>query len=306
MTNTMFQPLGFEQSSVITSLGKMVYYTNTGSLWQGDEKANDAETVVFLHGFGGGSSAYEWSKVYPAFAAKYRVLAPDLIGWGKSEHPERNYQIEDYLTTIREFFQQTCQEPVVAIASSLTAAFTIRIAIAHPELFKSLILVTPAGLSDFGENYTRSIFAQIVSVPLIDRLLYSTGIANSGGIRSFLEQRQFAQANRVSDEIVEAYLQSAQQPNAEYAALSFVRGDLCFDLSLYIQQLTTPTAIIWGQKSQFTGPEIGRRLAQQNSQAIKVFQELDNVGLTPQLELPAVTIGLIKKFLPVLNIAGDR
>lgn len=26
------------------------------------------ETLVFLHGFGGGSSAYKWSKVYPAFA----------------------------------------------------------------------------------------------------------------------------------------------------------------------------------------------------------------------------------------------
>ena len=51
---------------------------------------------------------------------------------------------------------------------------------------------------------------------------------------------------RVYPEIVEAYLQSAQQENAEYAALSFVQGDLCFDLPQYIEQLTVPTAIIWG------------------------------------------------------------
>ncbi|RCJ39205.1 alpha/beta hydrolase [Nostoc minutum NIES-26] len=307
----MFQPQGFEQRSIITSLGKMAYYTATGSLWQNDAMSNDKpqsvyanrekETLVFLHGFGGGSSAYEWSKVYPAFAAEYRVLAPDLIGWGKSEHPTRTYQIEDYLTTIREFFEQTCTGPVTAIASSLTAAFTIRVAIAHPNLFKSLILITPAGLSDFGEDYSRSFFAQVVKVPIVDRLLYSTGVATTNGIRSFLEQRQFAQPNRIYDEIVEAYLQSAQQPNSEYAALSFVRGDLCFDLSLYIQQLTTPTAIIWGQKSEFTGPEIGRRLAQKNPEAIRVFQQLEDVGLTPQLELPAVTIGLIRRFLPLLN-----
>ena len=298
----MFQPQGFEQRSIITSLGKMAYYTATGSPWQNEAIAKgEKETLVFLHAFGGGSSAYEWSKVYPAFAAEYRILAPDLIGWGRSEHPARNYQIDDYLTTIREFFQQTCTGPVTAIASSLTAAFIIRVAIAHPELFKSLILVTPAGLSDFGENYSRSFFAQIVSIPFVDRLLYSTGVATSNGIRSFLEQRQFAQPNRIYDEIVEAYLQSAQQPNAEYAALSFVRGDLCFDLSLYIQQLTTPTAIIWGQKSEFTGPEIGRRLAQNNPQAIRIFQQLENVGLTPQLELPAVTIGLIRQVLPLLN-----
>ncbi|MEH2136094.1 alpha/beta fold hydrolase [Nostoc sp.] len=298
----MFQPLGFEQRSINTSLGRMVYYTASGSLWQDNITAkDDRETLVFLHGFGGGSSAYEWSKVYPAFAAEYRVIAPDLLGWGRSEHPERNYNIDDYLTTIREFIEQTCTGPVTAIASSLTAAFTIRVAAAHPDLFKSLIFTTPAGLSDFGENYSRSFFAQLVSVPIVDRLIYSTGVATSGGIRSFLEQRQFAKANRVYEEIVDAYLQSAQQPNAEYAALSFVRGDLCFDLSLYIQQLTTPTAMIWGQKSEFTGPSIGRRLAEMNPQAIQFFQELEDVGLTPQLEVPAVTIGLIRQFLPLLN-----
>ncbi|MDH6099371.1 alpha/beta hydrolase [Anabaenopsis sp. FSS-46] len=297
----MFQPQGFEQRSIMTSLGKMVYYTATSSPWQNGTATDEQETLVFLHGFGGGSSAYEWSKVYPAFAAEYRILAPDLIGWGRSEHPARNYMIDDYLTTIREFLQQTCTGPVRVIASSLTAAFTIRVAIAHPDLFRSLILVTPAGLSDFGQDYSRSIFAQVVSVPMIDRLLYSTGIATSAGIRNFLEQRQFAQSHRIYEEIVEAYLESAQQPNAEYAALSFVRGDLCFDLSLYIQQLTTPTGIIWGQKSQFTGPEIGRRLAQKNPQAIRVFQPLENVGLTPQLEVPAVTIGLIRRFFTLLN-----
>jgi pimeloyl-ACP methyl ester carboxylesterase len=297
----MFQPLGFEQRSVITSLGRIVYYTNTGSLWQDDIAQDARETLVFLHGFGGGSSAYEWSKVYPAFASEYRVIAPDLLGWGRSEHLARNYQIEDYLTTIQEFLQQTCTTPVSAIASSLTAAIVIRLAIAHPNLFKSLILTTPAGLSDFGEDYSRSFFAQLASVPIVDRFLYSTGVATSNGIRTFLEQRQFAQPSRVYQEIVDAYLESAQQPNAEYTALSFVRGDLCFDLSLYIQQLTTPTAIIWGQKSQFTGPEIGRRLADLNPQAIRVFQHLEDVGLTPQLELPAVTVGLIRSFLPLLN-----
>ena len=254
-----------------------------------------------MHGFGGGSSAYEWSKVYPAFAAEYRIIAPDLIGWGRSEHPARNYSIEDYLTSITQFLEQTCNGAIRVIASSLTAAFTIRVAIARPELFKSLILTTPAGLSDFGENYTRSFFAQIISVPILDRLLYSTGVANSNGIRSFLEQRQFARPNRIYQEIVDAYLESACVPNAEYAALSFVRGDLCFDLSLYIPQLTVPTAIIWGQKSQFTSPEIGRRFAAINPQAIKIFQPLEEVGLTPQLELSAVTIGLIRQFFPLLT-----
>ncbi len=168
-------------------------------------------------------------------------------------------------------------------------------------MFKSLILVTPAGLAEFGEDYSRSFSAQIINIPYLDRLLYMTGVATGFGIRSYLEQRQFARPERVYPEIVEAYLQSAQQPNAEYAALSFVRGDLSFDLSQYITQLTVPTAILWGQRSQFTGPEVGRHLAEMNPQAIRIFYQLNDVGFTPQLELPAVTIGLIRKFLPLLE-----
>ena len=299
----MLVPLGFGQRSIVTSLGRMVYYTAEKTPWIGLPTSNSENkpSLVFLHGFGGGSSAYEWSKVYPAFAAEYRTLAPDLIGWGRSEHPPRNYQVNDYITTLIEFLEKTCDSPTDVIASSLTGAIAIRAAIARPDLFKSLILTTPSGLSDFGQNYRNSFFAQLVNTPILDRLLYSTGIATDGGIRSFLEQRQFADSRRVYQEIVDAYLASALEPNAEYAALSFVRGDLCFDLSLYITQLTTPTAIIWGEKSQFTSPDIGQRLANLNPEAIKVFQSLENVGLTPQLEIPAVTIGLIRQYLKLLS-----
>jgi pimeloyl-ACP methyl ester carboxylesterase len=295
----MINPLGTEQLSLGTTLGTMVYYSPNQPPWP-QIKPDLRPTLVFLHGFGGGSSAYEWSKVYPAFASDYRVIAPDLIGWGRSEHPERNYTDIDYIDSIIEFIEKIASEPVIVIASSLTAALTIRAAIQRPELFKALVLTTPAGLSDFAEDYRRSIFAQIISVPFLDQFFYSAGLATSNGILNFLQTRQFAQPKRVYPEIVDAYLKSAQQPNAQYAALSFVRGDLCFDLSRYITQLTTPTAILWGQQSQFTSPEIGKRLAAMNPEAIKIFQEIPEVGLTPQLELPAVTIGLIRDFLPKL------
>lgn len=299
----MFQPRGFDQRSVVTSLGRMVYYTaeKLPGLSIEAPSTQDLPPLVFLHGFGGGSSAYEWSKVYPAFAGEYRILAPDLIGWGRSEHPAREYSINDYITTIVEFLEQTCEAATPVVASSLTAAFAIRAAIQQPERFKSLILTTPSGLSDFGENYRNSFFAQLVKTPILDRVIYTTGVANSMGIRSFLEERQFANPNLIYPEIIEAYLESALQPNAEYAALSFVRGDLCFDLSLYMDQLTTPTAIIWGDKSEFTRPEVGQRLANLNPQAVKVFQRLENVGLTPQLEEPYTMIALIRYLLKALS-----
>jgi pimeloyl-ACP methyl ester carboxylesterase len=294
----MFIPPGFCQQSVDTSLGRMVYYLPEAML-----ATEDSPSLVFLHGFGGGSSAYEWSKVYPAFAFSHRVLAPDLIGWGRSDHPARNYRVADYVTSIIEFLERTCSAPVPVVASSLTAAIAIKAAIARPDLFQSLILTIPSGLADFGKDYRQNnVFASLVSTPFLDRLIYSVGIATREGIRNFLEQRQFARPERIFPEIVEAYLESAQQPNAEYAALSFVRGDLCFDLALEMPQLTVPTAIIWGAQSQFTSVEMGKRLADLNPRAVRVFQVLEDVGLTPQLEEPAVAIALIQRDLTLLVV----
>ena len=295
----MIEPIGVERNSVVTSLGTMVYYSPTKFPWVNETEMleSDRSTLLFLHGFGGGSSAYEWSKVYPAFAREYRVLAPDLLGWGRSDHPERQYSPHDYITTILEFIEKTCVQSPIVVASSLTAGLTIRAAIEQPDCFQSLILCAPTGLSDFGEDYRSNFFAQIASIPVLDKLIYSMGIANMTGIMNFLETRQFAQSNRIYSEIAEAYLESASDPNAEYAALSFVRGDLCFDLARYLPQLTIPTAIFWGKESQLTGPELGKRLAALNPEQIKTFIELEDVGLTPQLELPAVTIAILQQCL---------
>lgn len=56
-------------------------------------------------------------------------------------------------------------------------------------------------------------------------------------------------------------------------------------------------AIIWSKGREFTSPNIGRKLAEINPQAIRYCYYLDDVGFTPSLEQPAVTIGLICKFL---------
>jgi len=293
----MLIPPGFCQQSVETSLGRMMYYLPEATL-----ATENPSELVFLHGFGGGSSAYEWSKVYPAFVFSHRVLAPDLIGWGRSDHPARSYRVEDYVTSITEFLERTCTSPVSVVASSLTGAIAVKVAIARPDLFQCLILTTPSGLADFGKDYSQNLFAKLVKTPFLDRLIYSVGIATREGIRNFLEQRQFARPERIFPEIVEAYLESAQQPNAEYAALSFVRGDLCFDLALDIPQLTVPTAIIWGAQAQFTSAETGKRLADLNPRAVRAFQLLEDVGLTPQLEEPAVAIALIQRYLSLLLV----
>ena len=293
-----FHPPGFGQKVVNTSLGSMVYYTPVAPPWLvAATPEEELPPLVFLHNFGGGASAYEWSKVYPAFATTYRVIAPDLIGWGQSAHPIRDYQVSDYLTTLGEFLSQVADSPVPVVASSLTAGLTVRLAIERPELFKALFLVCPSGFDDFGQGSGRRLPLSIVRTPLLSSLIYSLGATNDVAVRNFLVQFLFAKPERVSEEMVAAYLASAQQPNAEYAALAFLRGDLYFDLPLYIDQLTVPTVIFWGAEAQFTRQDLGRRLARLNPEAVKDFHVIADTGVLPHLEQPEVVIGLLQRYL---------
>lgn len=291
-----FQPPGFGQQVLSTSLGVMAYYTPIAPPWRSHAEAGkDLPPLVFLHSLGGGSSAYEWSKVYAAFAPDYRVIAPDLIGWGRSTHPERNYRTEDYLQVITELLERIGQPATVA-ASSLTAGITIRLAISRPDLFESLFLASPAGYADFGADYGRNLPARLAGVPGADRLLYTLGAANELAVRNFLEQFLFADRSRVTSEMVEAYLDSARQRHAEYAALASLRGDICFDLSLYMAQLKVPTAFIWGTESRFSSLAVGQRLAGLNPERVR-FWQVERSGVLPHLERPEVTIGLLRQWL---------
>ncbi|MEW5858584.1 MAG: alpha/beta hydrolase [Cyanobacteriota bacterium] len=302
-----FQPPGFEQKVIETSLGSMVYYTAVEDSWLGQRQA-ELPPLIFLHGFGGGASAYEWSKVYPAFATTHRIFAPDLIGWGESAHPVRDYQIADYLKTLTEFIEKIAISggeqsftPVKVVASLLTAGFIIRLATERPELFQTLFLVCPSGFADFGQDAGRRLPLQVIGTPLLDKLIYTLGATNEVAVRSFLERFLFTQPERLSGEIVEAYLASAQQPNAEYAALAFLRGDLYFDLALYIQQLTVPTFILWGEEAKFISVNLGKRLAALNSKAIRGFQPIVGTGVLSHLEQPEVVIGLLQRYLSAAN-----
>ena len=300
-----FQAIGFGQKVVNTSLGSMVYYTQVAPPWTvATTHEEELPPLVFLHNFGGGASAYEWSKVYPAFATSHRVIAPDLIGWGQSAHPIRDYQVSDYLTTLGEFLAQVADCPVTVVASSLTGGLIVRLAIERPELFKALLLVCPSGFDDFGQNAGRRLPLNLVRTPLLSSLIYTLGATNDVAVRNFLEQFLFAKRDRVSEEMVAAYLASAQQPNAEYAALSFLRGDLYFDLPLYIDQLAIPTVIFWGEEAQFTRVDLGRRLARLNSETVRGFEVIADTGVLPHLEQPAVMIGLLERYMRLLGVGS--
>lgn len=294
-----FHPPGIDQTAIVTPLGTMVCYKPTVAAWPTPPAG--AVPLLFLHGLGGGASAYEWSQVYPALIPHHPLRVPDLLGWGASDHPARDYHVSDYLTTLTEFIEQTYDRPVVVVASSLTGAIVVRLAIDRPDLFAGLFLVCPSGFMDFGQDAGRRLPVSWVSTPFLGQLVYRLGATTEVAVRNFLEQFLFHDRDRLCPETVAAYLASAQQPNGDYAALSFLRGDLYFDLSRYLGQLTIPTWILWGEAAQFTPIGLGERLAALNPTAIQRFIRLPQVGVLPQLEQPAIVIGYLGQFLATLG-----
>lgn len=293
-----FQPVGFSQHWMDTVLGKMAYYSPTAAPWQTAEAGMSNQTpLIFLHSLGGGSSAYEWTKVYPAFALEYRVIAPDLVGWGDSAHPEHIYSVDDYFQILTQLLEAIAVSPAVVVATSLTASIVIRLAIKRPDLFRGLFLVSPSGYGDFGKDYRRTIGAQLSGTPGLDSWVYTLGAANELAVTTFLANFLFAQPKRITPEMVSAYLTSAQKKHADYAALASLKGDLCCDLAYYIKQLSIPTAFVWGNRSRFSGVSAGQRLARLNPQAIVQFYEIEDAGVLPHLEQPAPVTGLLRGFL---------
>ena len=299
-----FQPLGFEQQVTETPLGVMAYYTQSQTApWLTPDHSPYQETLICLHSLGGGSSAYEWSKVYAALAADYRILAPDLVGWGQSAHPARSYHTEDYWEMITHLIEKVAQPPVILAATSLTAGVVVRLAITRPDLFKALFLVSPSGNDDFGVGYPFSLPAILAGTPIIDRLLYQLGAANEAAVTQFLVNFLFANPERITPEIVQAYLAGTQQPNAEYSALASLKGAVCFDLSRYIRQLTIPTTVVVGEMAQFNRPSKIKRLIALNPKAIQALHIIPEVGVLPHVEEPAVVVGLLRSFLREMTLS---
>ncbi|HZG40131.1 MAG TPA: alpha/beta hydrolase [Nodosilinea sp.] len=291
-----FQPLGFIQQALATDLGVMAYYTPGGWPWQREENTS-RPPLVFLHSLGGGSSAFEWSKVYAAFGATHRVIAPDLIGWGQSTHPARSYCTEDYFYMITHLLESVAEPPALVAATSLTAGVVIRLAGMRPDLFRGLFLVSPSGNSDFGRDYKASLPALLASTPGVDKLLYQVGAANELAVRSFLSTFLFADPRRITPDTVQAYVACTQQANAEYSALASLNGDISFDLARYIGQLQTPTTVVLGAGSRFTAPATVKRLASLNPKAMQQVIEVPDSGVLPHVEHPAVVIALLRQFL---------
>lgn len=110
----------------------------------------DGPVVVFLHGSGPGNSA--WANFHlnkDAFAASgFRVIMPDMIGFGYSDKPLNlgDYTLELFCSTLMAGLEALGVQRCAFIGNSLGAGVAIQIALDNPDFVEKLILMGPGCL----------------------------------------------------------------------------------------------------------------------------------------------------------------
>lgn len=112
--------------------------------------AGNKKVVVFLQGSGPGASGWlNFRYNVQAFAdAGFRVLLPDLPGFGDSDKPDLDYTLDFFANTVIEFADQLDIENFALVGNSLGGAVSLGVALAQPQRVTQLVLMGCGGLED--------------------------------------------------------------------------------------------------------------------------------------------------------------
>lgn len=106
--------------------------------------AGTGPAMVLVHGLG--VSAGYWRRVgAPLAAGGYRVLAPDLPGFGRTPGPGRGLSISEQAEAVVAFMAALELGPAVLVGHSLACQALVEVAVARPELVRTLVLASPTG-----------------------------------------------------------------------------------------------------------------------------------------------------------------
>ena len=106
-----------------------------------DEGPKDAEMVLLLHG------EPSWSYLYrhmipPITAAGYRAIAPDLIGFGKSDKPthQDDYSYARHVAWMRQFIEQLDLKGITLVCQDWGSLIGLRVAAESEQRFARIVL----------------------------------------------------------------------------------------------------------------------------------------------------------------------
>jgi pimeloyl-ACP methyl ester carboxylesterase len=102
-----------------------------------------APTAVYVHGLGG--SATNWTDLAGQLSGSVNGLAVDLPGFGRSEPPgDFDYSIPGHADAVARFIRGLGTAPVHLFGNSMGGAIAMHVAADHPDVVRTLTLISPA------------------------------------------------------------------------------------------------------------------------------------------------------------------
>lgn len=244
------------------------------------ESGNSEKTIVLVHGLGASAERYEF--VIPEFSKHYRVIVPDLIGFGYSDKPLVDYTTEFFSDFLSSFLKKLNLNKINIIGSSLGGQITAKYASTHSDSIDHLVLVSPSGVMK-------------ISTPALDAYVMAALYPDLEVAKNAF-QMMAGGTRQVNQKVVEDFVKRMKLPNAKMAFMSTLLGLKNAELiTNSLKKISIPTLIIWGEHD----PVIPIQYADDFVSSIQDcrFYMMDNSGHTPYVDDPKRFSQLVLDFL---------
>lgn len=106
------------------------------------------EPVILIHGSGPGVTAWaNWRGVIPVLAQEFRVLAPDMLGFGYTERPQdADYSLDRWVQQVIDLLDAKGIAQTDLVGNSFGGAVALATAIRHPKRVRRLVLMGSVGV----------------------------------------------------------------------------------------------------------------------------------------------------------------
>jgi 4,5:9,10-diseco-3-hydroxy-5,9,17-trioxoandrosta-1(10),2-diene-4-oate hydrolase len=237
----------------VTVAGEPIFVAETGN----------GPAVVMLHGGGPGASGVSnYSRNIDALARQFRVIVPDMPGYGRSAKGVDQDDPFGYLADmIRELFDELGIDTAHLIGNSYGGATALRLALDTPRRVGKLILMGPGGIGT-----TRSVPTAGLKILLS---YYGGDGPSRAKLENFIRSYLVYDSASVPDDLIDLRYAASmdpdvvanpplQRPSGPMALRTLWRMDLTRDSRL--KHLQTPTLVLWGRDDKVNRPSGGPML----------------------------------------------
>lgn len=244
------------------------------------ESGDSKKVIVLIHGLG--ASAERWEFVIPLFEKNFRVIVPDLIGFGYSDKPSVDYTMEFFADFLLNFLNEIKVSKLNLIGSSLGGQIAAEFACNNKEMIKKLVLISPSG-------------AMKKATPALDAYVMAALYPTTAGAKNAFEMMTGV-GRRIDQKIIEGFIERMRLPNAKMSFMSTLLGLKNSEaLTSKLTEIIAPTLIIWGEKD----PVIPIKNADSFVSSIQDcrFYKMPECGHTPYAESPDKFFEIVNDFL---------